>query len=168
MEEFDGKFKNLHLDNTKKYFEELVEQSGVNVEENRKTVKEYNELKDNLSKIKKKLNLWRFLRVLMIITLVLIPLVIIKITPKIRSLRSEIEQVDKKIQELLDIAQFADNLPGVRKIHILPYHAYGKGKYEGLGREYPMGDVKGPSDSQMEAFKALIESKTSLHCYIGG
>ena len=105
MEEFDGKFKNLHLDNTKKYFEELVEQSGVNVEENRKTVKEYNELKDNLSKIKKKLNLWRFLRVLMIITLVLIPLVIIKITPKIRSLRSEIEQVDKKIQELLDIAQ---------------------------------------------------------------
>ena len=71
-------------------------------------------------------------------------------------------------KELLDIAQFADNLPGVRKIHILPYHAYGKGKYEGLGRVYPMGDVKGPSDSQMQAFKEAIERKTSLHCYIGG
>ena len=71
-------------------------------------------------------------------------------------------------KELLDIAQFADNLPGVTKIHILPYHAYGRGKYEGLGREYPMGDVKGPSDSQMQAFKEAIERKTSLHCIIGG
>ena len=71
-------------------------------------------------------------------------------------------------KELLDIAQFADNLPGVTKIHILPYHAYGRGKYEGLGREYPMGDVKGLSDSQMQAFKEAIEKKTSLHCIIGG
>ena len=105
LEEFDSRFKNLHLDNTKKYFEELVQQSGVNVEENRKTVKEYNELKENLSKIKKKFNFWRFLRVLMIITLVLIPLVIIKITPKIKALRSEIDQADKKIQELFALAQ---------------------------------------------------------------
>lgn len=105
LEEFDGKFKNLHLDNTKKHLEELVRQSGVNVEENRKTVKEYDELKENLSKIKKKFNLWRFLRVLMIITLILIPLVIIKITPKIKALRSEIEQADKKIEELFALAQ---------------------------------------------------------------
>lgn len=105
LEEFDNKFKNLHLDNTKKYLEELVQQSGVNVEENRKTVKEYDELKENLSKIKKKFNLWRFLRVLMIITLFLIPLVIIKITPKIKTLRNEIEQADRKIEELFALAQ---------------------------------------------------------------
>ena len=105
LEEFDSKFKVLHLDNTKKYLEDLVRQSGVNVEENRKTVKEYNELKENLAKIKKKFNLWRVLRVLMIITLVLIPLVIIKITPKIKALRREIEQADKKIEELLTLAQ---------------------------------------------------------------
>ena len=71
-------------------------------------------------------------------------------------------------KELLDIAKFADNLPGVRKIHILPYHAYGRGKYEGLGREYPMGDVKSPSDEMMQAFKEAIERETSLQCYIGG
>ena len=100
LEEFDSKFKNLHLDNTQKYFKELVQKSGVNIEENRKTVKEHAELKENLSKIRKKYNLWRFLRVLMIITLILIPLVIIKITPKIRALRKEIEEADKKIEEL--------------------------------------------------------------------
>ena len=71
-------------------------------------------------------------------------------------------------KELLDIAKFADNLPGVRKIHILPYHAYGRGKYEGLGREYPMGDAKSPSDETMQKFKEAIERETSLQCYIGG
>ena len=85
LEEFDSKFKDLHLDNTKKHLEELVQKSGVDVEENRRTVKEHNDLKENLSKIKKKLNLWRFLRVLMIITVILIPLVIIKTTPKIKA-----------------------------------------------------------------------------------
>ena len=105
LEEFEKKFKNLHLDNTEKHFEELVQKSGINIEENRQTVKEYNDLKGHLSKIKKKLNLWRFLRVVMIITLVLIPLVIIKTTPKIKALRGEIEQGNKKAEELLARAQ---------------------------------------------------------------
>lgn len=71
-------------------------------------------------------------------------------------------------KELMDIAKFADNLPGVSKIHILPYHAYGRGKYEGLGREYPMGDAKSPENEKMQEFKEMIEKNTSLHCYIGG
>ena len=70
--------------------------------------------------------------------------------------------------ELLDIAKFADTLPGVSQIHILPYHSYGEGKYTGLGRDYPMGDTKSPSDEQMRSFKAAIEAKTSLRCQIGG
>ena len=105
LEEFDSKFKNLHLDNTKKYFEKLVQQSGVNIEKNRATVKKHNDIRENISKIKKKLKRWRVFRVLMIISLILIPLVIIKITPKIRGLRSEIEQADKKMNELIAVAQ---------------------------------------------------------------
>lgn len=103
-EEYDGKLKDLHLDNTNKYLENLVQQSGVDVEENRRTVKQYRECKENSAKIKKKLDLWRFLRVLMIITLVLIPLVILKITPKIKGLRSEMELSEKKAEELLALA----------------------------------------------------------------
>ena len=71
-------------------------------------------------------------------------------------------------EELLDIAKFADTLPGVRQIHILPYHNFGQGKYEGLGRDYPMGDAKKPTDEQMKKFQRAIEENTSLHCQIGG
>ena len=101
LEEYDSKFKSLHSDNTGKFFDELVLRSGVNADENRKTVREYNECGNSLRKLKKKLNLWRFLRVLMILTLILIPLVIIKITPKIKGIRRELELVDKKSNELL-------------------------------------------------------------------
>lgn len=105
LEEFDGKFKNLHLENTQKFFDELVQRSGVNVEENRATVKKHDELKEQLAKIKRKYNWWRFLRVLMVITLVLIPLVIFKVTPKIKLLRGEIQQADQTIAELYALAQ---------------------------------------------------------------
>lgn len=105
LEEFDGKFKNLHLDNTKKHIKMLVRQSGVDVEENRKTVKEYHTLKESLSKIKRKCGLWKFFRVLMCITLILIPLVILKITPKIKALRAEIEKTEKRVAELFALAE---------------------------------------------------------------
>ncbi len=100
-EEFDSKFKDLHLNNTNRFFDDLVRKSGVNAEENRATVKQYEECLASVKKLRKKLNLWRFLRVLMIITLILIPLVILKITPKIRGLREEIGQADKKAAGLL-------------------------------------------------------------------
>ena len=104
QEEFDQKYKDLHLEKTKAFFGELVSRSGVQIDANRETVRQYEEYKDNLVKLKKKLNLWRFLRVLMIITLILIPLVILKTTPKIRALREDIEQADQKIEELLALA----------------------------------------------------------------
>lgn len=100
LEEYENKFKNLHLENTNSFFEKLVAQSGINIEENRETVKQYNDYKDNLKKLKRKLNGYRFLRVLMIITILLIPLVILKTTPRIRKLRSEIEFAGKKVEEL--------------------------------------------------------------------
>lgn len=104
-EEFDSKFKALHLEKTNAYFNELVERSGVDIEANRKTVAEYDSCEATEAKLKKKINLWRFLRVLMIITLILIPLVIIKITPKIRAMREELRTTDDRSNELLASAQ---------------------------------------------------------------
>ena len=92
------------MEKTNGFFEELVQQSKVDVEQNRETVRLYNEYTNNLTKLKKKLNWLRFLRVLMIITLVLIPLVILKTTPRIRELRTEIEEADAKAKELLEKA----------------------------------------------------------------
>lgn len=104
LKEYVDKFKQKHLDNTKKFLEKLVQESKINIEENRKTVQEYNTYKENLRKLKRKLNWLKFLRVLMCLTLVLIPLVILKTTPKIKELKQTIEEADKKIQELLELA----------------------------------------------------------------
>lgn len=101
LEEFNTKYKALHSENTDKFFDELVKKSEIDIEQNRATVKSYNEYKTNLSKLKKKLNRLRFLRVLACITIILIPLVIWKITPKIKALRKKIEETDKRAEELL-------------------------------------------------------------------
>lgn len=101
LEEYENKYRARHFENTTAFFEKLVKQSGVDIEKNRETVRLYNEYKDNLSKLRKKLNRYRFFRVLMCITLVLIPLVILKMTPAIRALRLEIEEADKRSDELL-------------------------------------------------------------------
>ena len=71
-------------------------------------------------------------------------------------------------EEIMDIARFADSLPGVKQIHLLPYHSFGRGKYEGLGREYPMGEAVPPSNEKMQQFKERVERNTALYCQIGG
>ena len=101
LEEFENKYKALHSENTNRYFDNLVQRSGVDIEQNRETVRLYNEYTQNLVKLRKKLNWLRFIRVLMCITVLLIPLVILKTTPKIRDLRSEIEQAGQRAEELL-------------------------------------------------------------------
>ena len=71
-------------------------------------------------------------------------------------------------EEILAIAKYADALPRVRKMHLLPYHSYGQGKYEGLGRPYAMGTVAPPSAEKMESFQKAVSESTSLECIIGG
>lgn len=71
-------------------------------------------------------------------------------------------------EEIMDIARFADSLPGVKQIHLLPYHSFGRGKYEGLGREYPMGEAAAPSNEKMQELKTRVERNAALYCQIGG
>lgn len=101
LEEFESKYKDMHSEKTKKFFDSLVQKSGVNIEQNRETVRQYKEYKENVVKLRKKFNWLRFLRVIMCITIILIPLVILKITPIIKGMRSEIAESDKKAEELL-------------------------------------------------------------------
>lgn len=71
-------------------------------------------------------------------------------------------------KEILEIAAYADTLPGVGKIHLLPYHKYGQGKYEGLGRPYPMGDAPMISEEKINAWRDAVEKHTALACQVGG
>lgn len=69
--------------------------------------------------------------------------------------------------EIDSIAEFVTSLKNVNEINLLPYHNFGKDKYVGLGREYPMGDTPSPTDEHMEKLKAVVE-KRGLYCKIGG
>lgn len=101
IEDYEKRLKDTHLNKTTAFFEDLVKKSNVDIRENQKTVEQYNLYKENLKKLGKKLNWWRFLRVLMCISIILIPLVILKTTPKIRSIREEIQKADNKADQLL-------------------------------------------------------------------
>ncbi len=71
-------------------------------------------------------------------------------------------------EEIRAIAAFADRLPGVEDIYLLPYHRLGQDKYEGLGRKYELPDILPPENSHMEMLKGVVESSTGLRCQIGG
>ena len=69
--------------------------------------------------------------------------------------------------EIKAIAKFAAALPGVREIHLLPYHRLGYDKYVGLDREYKMGDVPVPSSKKMESLRRIAQAH-GLEAIIGG
>lgn len=70
-------------------------------------------------------------------------------------------------EEIRQIAEFAASLPGVKKHHLLPYHRLGQGKYEGLDRNYGMGDIEPPDNKHMEMLLAVAK-RSGLQCQIGG
>ena len=70
--------------------------------------------------------------------------------------------------DIAAIARFAASLPGVNRIHLLPYHRLGMDKYVRLGREYLMGGIAPPSDEHMLRLRAAVERETDLLCQIGG
>ncbi|PXV60204.1 cobalamin-independent glycerol dehydratase small subunit [Halanaerobium congolense] len=70
-------------------------------------------------------------------------------------------------ESINEIAKFASELKGVKRIDILPYHRLGEDKYNGLGQNYQMGDVESPSNEKMEEIKESIESQ-DIRCTIGG
>lgn len=71
-------------------------------------------------------------------------------------------------EEIASIAQFADKLPGVRQIHLLPYHRLGQDKYKALGRTYTMEDILPPDLEKMTTLKKVVENTSKLKCQIGG
>lgn len=70
-------------------------------------------------------------------------------------------------EEIRDIARFAASLPGVKEIHLLPYHRLGYDKYVGLDRPYLMGDIPSPTKEKMEALRRVAE-REGLKAVLGG
>lgn len=72
------------------------------------------------------------------------------------------------VEEIKSIASFASTLPGVKKIHLLPYHRLGQDKYDWLGREYKLPEILPPEPEHMELLKKAVHSDCDLDCQIGG
>ncbi len=70
-------------------------------------------------------------------------------------------------EEILSIARFAESLPNVNEIHLLPYHRLGQDKYKGLGRVYELADLTPPTEEKMQSLLSAAQ-KTRLKCQIGG
>ena len=72
------------------------------------------------------------------------------------------------VEEIQGIASFANTLPGVEQLHLLPYHRLGQDKYTGLGREYLMDGILPPTAEEMNTLKRAAEAVSSLQVQIGG
>lgn len=75
--------------------------------------------------------------------------------------------------EIAAIARFAESLPNVHELHLLPYHRLGQDKYEGLGREYTLSHLTPPTSAHMNELKQAAEAAANrltlkLKVQIGG
>ncbi len=68
--------------------------------------------------------------------------------------------------EIADISKFAASI-GARQLHLLPYHRLGKDKYEGLGREYLMGDAPLHTKEHIELLRSVAD-RSGIKVEIGG
>lgn len=100
LEDYQDKYKPAHSQKVTAFFDQLVAKSRVDIEENRRTVNEIAKYREQLKQLKRKRNWLRFLRVLLCITILLIPLVIMKLTPKIRELKSAIDEAENRAEDL--------------------------------------------------------------------
>ena len=72
-------------------------------------------------------------------------------------------------EEIAAIARFAESLPRVKELHLLPYHRLGQDKYAGLGRTYTLAHVTPPTNEEMEVLAAAARAAAPrLHVQIGG
>lgn len=57
------------------------------------------------------------------------------------------------------LAEFVAGLPGVSGIELLPYHAYGTGKYARCGREVALADLASPTQAHLEELAVIVRTR---------
>ncbi len=70
-------------------------------------------------------------------------------------------------EEIRAIASFANSLPRVHELHLLPYHRLGQDKYTALDMDYGMGSLPLIPEEKMRRLLAVAQ-ESGLHCLIGG
>ncbi len=70
--------------------------------------------------------------------------------------------------EIIEIARFANSLPNVKQLHLLPYHRLGQDKYEQLGRDYTLAQITPMEPEQIENLRQAAQNVFQGICQIGG
>ncbi len=63
------------------------------------------------------------------------------------------------VQSAEKLADFIAPMGNVEKVELLPYHELGKHKWEAMGEDYPLKDVRPPGKDTMEAIKAAFTAR---------
>ena len=61
--------------------------------------------------------------------------------------------------DLKNLKKFIDTLKTVKRVELLPYDNLGRYKWETLGLEYPMKDVKLPTLEEIQKAKEILNIK---------
>ncbi len=58
--------------------------------------------------------------------------------------------------DLRKLKAFIDTLSNVQRVEILPYHDLGKSKWEKLGVDYELNDIRIPTDNDIQKAKDIL------------
>lgn len=61
-------------------------------------------------------------------------------------------------EDLIELKKFISSLKTVEKVELLPYHNLGKHKWEALGFEYPLKDIRIANDEDIKKAKSILEN----------
>ena len=60
-------------------------------------------------------------------------------------------------EALMPLGERFGSYENIERLELLPYHTYGKHKYETLGREYPLEHVHEPTPEEVDATREILE-----------
>ena len=61
-------------------------------------------------------------------------------------------------EDLTKLGEFVKTLKAVKRFEVLPYHTLGLFKWEQLGKEYPLSDVRPPSKESIAKANEILET----------
>lgn len=70
-------------------------------------------------------------------------------------------------KEIEMISTYAAAIPGVKRLHLLPYHRLGEAKYIGLEKKYEFSGIEPMQSEEMEKL-LRVAKRSGLNCQIGG
>ena len=75
--------------------------------------------------------------------------------------------VNDDAENLTATAAFLHNLPGIRQVDLLPYHATGEAKFARVGKDYLLHGTSSPGSAELDTLAAHFRAR-GLTAHIGG